>query len=468
MPCVLIVGDHPGASAWLADVFEARGYSTRTAVGVTDAIEELEDWSAQIICLDVTHRSTDAIDWLGQLKTASATSHVMIASSCATVQMAVDAMRAGALIVVETSADPNTWFAAVEQAVRDDARSMPRFSDTATEASFAFAGMIGASDGMRRLFQLIGVVAPTDATVLIHGENGTGKELVAAAIHDHGPRASQPFIKINCAAIPADLMESELFGHCKGAFTGAIGDKVGLMELAAGGSLLLDEIAEMPLSLQVKLLRVLQEREFRPVGGHRVIRATFRLISATNADVTAALSEGRLREDLYFRINTVLLTIPPLRERPEDIALLLAHFQSRFASQYGRRVTAIAPEAMDALMRYRWPGNVRELENVVERAVIVAKGSQVSIDDLPASLRIAEEEPRPILPTPTCHTLAEIEKRAILETLEQTSWNKRRAANILGLYRPTLYSKLRKHHINPQHGTARRSSAVRKDRTTNG
>ena len=228
---------------------------------------------------------------------------------------------------------------------------------------YAFSNIIGKSKNMRDLFELIEAVAASDANILIQGENGVGKELIAKAIHELSPRAKRPFIKINCAALPSELIESELFGHKRGAFTGAVSDKTGLMELADGGSLLLDEIGEMPASLQVKLLRVLQDREFRPVGGSRVIQPNFRLICATNINLDSALGEGKLREDLYFRINTVTLSIPALRDRTEDILLLADHFLDRFSTQHQRNIRSIKPDAAKALLRYRWPGNVRELEH---------------------------------------------------------------------------------------------------------
>ena len=253
--------------------------------------------------------------------------------------------------------------------------------------------------------------------MLIHGESGTGKELVASAIHEHSKRANGPFVKINCAAVPAELMESELFGHKKGAFTGAVSDKVGLVELASGGSLLLDEIGEMAPQLQVKLLRLLQEREFRPIGSTRVVRADFRLICATNASLDGP--SRKLREDLFFRINTITLEIPPLRERPEDIPLLSEHFLTTFARRHDRDVRTIHPAAQEALLRHAWPGNVRELEHVIERAVIVAEGAEILTEHLPDDVpdvpvpeqRVTEEAPA------ADHgqlTLAEIERQAIL------------------------------------------------------
>jgi two-component system, NtrC family, response regulator AtoC len=284
--------------------------------------------------------------------------------------------------------------------------------------------------------------------VLVHGENGTGKELVASAIHQLSRRASGPFIKINCAAIPSDLIESELFGHRRGAFTGAVAERVGLLELADGGSVLFDEIGEMQPALQAKLLRVLQEHEFRPVGGSRVVKADFRLICATNIDLDAALADRRLREDLYFRINTVTMRIPPLRERPEDIPLLTEHFIEKYSTQHGRPVEQCSPEAMRLLQRYRWPGNVRELEHAIERAVIVSTSTAIIPADLPQAVHDTQAPtPATNFSIPPHHTLEEIERLAIIQTLERTRGNKRAAASILGVYRPTLYSKLRKYKI---------------------
>ncbi len=252
---------------------------------------------------------------------------------------------------------------------------------------YSFANIVGQSKKMKDLFELIESVAASDANILIQGENGTGKELIANAIHYNSNRVKGPFIKINCAAIPKDLIESELFGYKKGAFTGATTDKIGLFEMAEGGSLLLDEIGEMPPYLQTKLLRVLQEREYRPIGSDRLVHVDFRLICATNIDLEVALREGKLREDLYFRINTITLRVPPLRERSEDIPLLCNHFLSKFNQRYQKAVRSISPAAYHLLIRNRWPGNVRELENAIERAVLVCKTGEIVPHDLPESIR---------------------------------------------------------------------------------
>jgi transcriptional regulator with PAS, ATPase and Fis domain len=319
---------------------------------------------------------------------------------------------------------------------------------------YAFSNIIGKSKNMRDLFELVEAVAESDANILIVGENGVGKELIANAIHVRSGRAAGPFIKINCAALPKELIESELFGYKKGAFTGATGDKVGLLELAAGGSLMLDEIGEMPLLLQTKLLRVLQEREYRPIGSDRTVKVDFRLICATNIDPEAAMRDGRLREDLYFRINTVTLRVPPLRERNEDLPLLCAHFLEKFNGRYNKAVKGISPAAYHLLIRFRWPGNVRELENAIERAVLVAKSPDVQPQDLPDSIR-GDAVPEDSFMVPPHHTLAEIERMAVVQTLQRTNWNKQEAAQILGLYRPTLYSKIKKHHIKDPRAASR-------------
>jgi transcriptional regulator with PAS, ATPase and Fis domain len=312
---------------------------------------------------------------------------------------------------------------------------------------------------MTHLFELVESVAASDANILIQGENGTGKELIANAIHYNSHRASGPFIKINCASIPRDLIESELFGYKKGAFTGAAADKIGLVEMAEGGSLLLDEIGEMPAYLQTKLLRVLQEREYRPIGSDRLVTVDFRLICATNVDLEVALRDGRIREDLYFRINTITVRVPPLRERTEDIPLLCDHFLSKFNQRYQKSIRSFAPSVYHLLIRNRWAGNVRELENAIERAVLVCKTGEITPADLPDSVRDSAASAREFT-IPPHRTLAEIERMAILQTLQRTNWNKQEAAQILGLYRPTLYSKMKKHEIRDNR-SSRRAAAQR-------
>jgi transcriptional regulator with PAS, ATPase and Fis domain len=308
----------------------------------------------------------------------------------------------------------------------------------------AYGEMLGSSPAIKRVFEMLESVAASDANVLIVGESGTGKELAANAVHAKSTRVDGPLVKINCAALPKDLIESELFGHVRGAFTGAATDKPGLLEEAHRGSLLLDEITEMPQDLQAKLLRVLEDRTVRRLGGAKTVPVDFRLICSTNREPETALREGRLRQDLYFRINTVTVALPSLRERSGDIPLLAKSFLERFRIKHSREVEGIDPEAYRRLLSYTWPGNIRELEHAVERAVLVARGKEISLADLPEPL---QADPSPGGSAPPPGSLEEIERVSIVRALESTGWNKQAAAHVLGLRRPTLYSKMRRHGI---------------------
>jgi formate hydrogenlyase transcriptional activator len=324
-----------------------------------------------------------------------------------------------------------------------------------------FAQIIGNSASLRRVLKHVETVAPTDSTALIYGETGTGKELIARAIHDLCPRRSKPFVKLNCAAIPTGLLESELFGHEKGAFTGAIAQRIGRFEVANGGTIFLDEIGEIPLELQTKLLRVLQEREFERLGSSRTLRTDARLIAATNRDLEAMVSEQKFRSDLFFRLNVFPIHVPPLREREGDIPLLVRHFTQQFSRRMNKQIETIPSATMDALCRYRWPGNVRELQNVIERAVIISTGPALSVDvaDLkfPKASRVVEEMTSPKWPTNGgLHgVLEQSERQQILKALEQCDWvvaGPKGAAIHLGMKRSTLQQRIRKL------GIARRSA----------
>jgi DNA-binding NtrC family response regulator len=463
---VLIADDEPDTAEWMTVLLESRGYEVRSALNGAAALKTCAEWPADVVLADLMLPDQDGITLLRELKEADAGRQVIMVTGYGSVTKAVEAMRAGALTFIEKPVDPEVLLATLDKASEQSALAAEnRRLREDLKQSRGFPNVIARSDKMKQLFELMKMVAPTDASVLIHGENGTGKELIAAAIHEHSKRAHQPFIRINCTAIPSELIESELFGHRKGSFTGAIADKVGLIEMAHGGSLLLDEIGEMPPALQVKMLRVLQEREFRPIGGTRTIRPDFRLICSTNVEINEALESRKIREDLYFRINTVTLAVPPLRERPDDVPLLAQHFIEKFATRHQRPVDALDPAAERALLRCTWPGNVRELEHVIERAVIVARGSTITEADLPESLKRQSEAVASSFVVPPHHTLADLERSAILQTLERTRWNKRAAASILGVYRPTLYSKLKKYKIadGPPTGRAARSGRSAND-----
>jgi two-component system, NtrC family, response regulator AtoC len=450
-PRLLIVEDEPDAAAALKELLEARGYDVRIAATAAKARVSHAEWQPDLVLMDLMLPDTSGLELLREIKDSGSPSEVIMVSGFGSIPKVVEAMNGGALSFVEKPIDMPLLFAKLDKAreILQLAQENQRLREE-LGTSGALGGLLARSEAMRQVVSIVRKVAPTDASILIHGESGTGKEVVATAVHQLSQRARAPFIKINCAAIPHDLIESELFGHQRGSFTGAIAERVGLLELADGGSVLFDEIGEMPANLQVKLLRVLQERAFRPVGSSRLVKSDFRLICATNADLDAALKDRTLRQDLYFRINTVTIRIPALRERPEDIAPLVDHFIARYAEQHDRQVDRCAPDALRALQRYRWPGNVRELEHAIERAVIVATGSAIRTVDLP----FGTNTPRESASTegfviPPHHTLEEIERLAIAQTLARTHGNKRAAASILGVYRPTLYSKMRKYNLGP-------------------
>src|ERR671911_52493 len=455
---VLAIDDEPAMTEWLKMVIEAEGYEVRTALIGTRGEEIFKQWRPDVVVSDLMLPDLDGIALLRRLKEIDPWPEVIVISGQGTVARAVEAGQAGAFYFLEKPVSPDGLMDMIRKA-NDPTQERAEHQQLKEQirGQYSFANIVGQSKKMKDLFELIESVAASDANILIQGENGTGKELIANALHYNSNRVKGPFIKINCAAIPKDLIESELFGYKKGSFTGAHTDKVGLFEMAEGGSLLLDEIGEMPPYLQTKLLRVLQEREYRPIGSDRIVRVDFRLICATNIDLDAALRDGKLREDLYFRINTITLRVSPLRERTEDIPLLCEHFLEKYRQRHQRNVKSIAPAAYHVLIRHRWPGNVRELENVIERGVLVAKGTEITVNDLPESLR-TENATTTEFVIPPHRTLAEIEKMAILQTLQRTNWNKQEAAQILGLYRPTLYSKMKKHDIRDAGKSARGGS----------
>jgi two-component system, NtrC family, response regulator HydG len=439
---VLVVEDDADVADQLAALVREWGFATRVSGSGRAVRATMRDWVPDLALVDLGLPDIDGMDLLRELRTKDVESVVI--SGRPSVAIAVDSVALGAWGVLEKPVSPCTLRSVLELAERRRsfrAATSPRNPD----GPDTLGELVSASHKMYEVFDLVRCVAPTDANVLITGEHGTGKELVANALHALSPRQDGPFIKINCAAIPEELMESELFGHRRGAFTGAVADRTGLFEAAAGGTLLLDEIGEMSPHLQSKLLRVLQERQARPVGGLRAVDLDFRLICATNSDLRTAATRGRFRQDLYFRINTIGIAVPPLRDRPEDIPLLASHLLARFSRRYGRNLSEFEPAASEALAAHPWRGNVRELEHAIEHAVVVSRGARITLEDLPDALQPQRRVPLPA--TQPMLPLAELERQAILRTLEHTRGNKRAAAAILGVYRPTLYSKLRKYRI---------------------
>src|SRR5918994_1114695 len=433
---VLAIDDEPAMTEWLKILLEHAGYEVRTALIGTRGEEIFRTWRPDAVVTDMMLPDVDGIELVRKFKQLEPEAEVIVITGQGNIPRSVEAVKAGAFDFLEKPIDAERLIDKLEKAIKqkslldENEQLKQKLQDR-----YKFQNVIGKSKKMQEL-----------------------KELIANAIHYNSKRSKGPFIKINCAAIPKDLIESELFGYKKGSFTGATMDKEGLLEMAEGGSLLLDEIGEMPSYLQTKLLRVLQEREYRPIGSDRIVRVDFRLICATNIDLDAALRDGKLREDLYFRINTITLRVSPLRERTEDIPLLCEHFLEKYRQRHGRNVKSIAPAAYHVLIRHRWPGNVRELENVIERGVLVAKGTEITVNDLPESLRTDSSTTTEFL-IPPHRTLAGIEKMAILQTLQRTNWHKQEAAQILGLYRPTLYSKMKKHEIKDLRAQQRAAAA---------
>ena len=444
-PRVLIVDDEPAIAEWLQLVLDSAGYGSEAARDTTAAMGLLSGQEFAVALVDLVLPDGDGFRLLELIKERDPAIEVIIMTGHSSIPKAVEATKQGAFYFVSKPFEAGEMLTLVGKAL-ERRRLLAETTDLRRQLAeqAAFGEILGTAPTMKRVFELLDSVASSDANVLIIGESGTGKELAANALHAKSARASGPLVKINCAALPKDLIESELFGHVKGAFTGASTDKAGLLEEAHKGSVLLDEITEMPMDLQAKLLRVLEDRQVRRLGGSRTVPVDFRLICSTNRDPDTAVREGQLRQDLYFRINTVTVKLPPLRERTTDIPILAKAFLERFKTKHARPVEGIDPEAYRRLLGYGWPGNVRELEHAIERAILVARGGEIGLGDLPEALRA---ETTATAAAPASGSLEEIERASILRALESTGWNKQAAAALLGLRRPTLYSKMRRHGI---------------------
>jgi two-component system, NtrC family, response regulator AtoC len=449
---VLVVDDEVSIADGLRMTLEAEGYSVRIAGSVATALSVMTQTDVQAAIVDLMLPDGDGLTLTRELKKRDPNIEVVVVTAYGSVRKAMEATKgAGAFYVLEKPFDPDELIGLIGHAL--DRRKLVA-ENTALRRRLveqtADSQILGKAPSMQRVMETIASVADTDANVLIVGESGTGKELIANALHERSRRKDGPWIKINCAALPKDLIESELFGHNRGAFTGATTDKVGLLEEAHQGSLLLDEITEMPIDLQAKLLRVLEERVVRRLGGAKSVPVDFRLISSTNRAPEVALKEGQLRRDLYFRINTVTIVVPPLRDRRDDVPILAHAFLEHYRAKHARQVDEIEPEAYRRLLSYPWPGNVRELQHAIERAVLVARTREITLADLPEGLQhgVGDQDGGSITPSEVpSGSLEDIERASILKALDATRWNKQAAAALLGLRRPTLYSKMRKHNI---------------------
>lgn len=460
---ILVVDDEPMISEGLKLVLGAEGYRVQTAHNFSAGRAAAQRTSFDLVISDLQlpDDPQGGLALLRTVKAKEAETEVIIITGYGSVAEAVEATKAGAFYFVEKPFEPEQMLLLVEKAL--ERRRLLTESENLRKhlQRSEFSQMIGGSKAMQAIYETIESVAKSDANVLIIGESGTGKELIANAIHFNSLRADHEFVKVNCSALPKELIEAELFGYMKGAFTGANQNRSGLIAEAKGGSLMLDEIGEMPLELQPKLLRVLEERRFRPVGSSETFEADFRLIAATNREPREAIKEGLMREDLFYRVSTITINVPPLRERSEDLQLLIDHFFQKFTNKYRRPLHGISQAAYQRLFAHRWPGNVRELQNAMERAVLLAKSNQIQPEDLPfgqlpgeANQDGAAAAPQFIVPHNL--TLAEIEKIVIAQTLKRTDGNKQEAARLLGIYRPRLYSKIRKYQLEVKSKPGRR------------
>jgi DNA-binding NtrC family response regulator len=446
---ILVVDDEVNARTALAELLRDEGYDVETAADAFKALGKYESFAPHVVVTDLKMPGMDGIELVKKVRAMEDPAAVVVMTAFGAVASAVDAMRAGAAEYLTKPLNFDELLVVLgkvfeQQDLRREARQLRQ----QLKCKLAPGNIVGASPPMQRVFEIVDQVAPSKATVLISGESGTGKELVANALHQRSPRANGPFIKLHCAALAESLLESELFGHERGSFTGAMARKDGRFQLADGGTLFLDEIGEISPSIQVKLLRFLQEHEFERVGGTQTIRVDVRVIAATNRNLPEEVAKGRFREDLFYRLNVVALEMPPLRDRRTDIAALAKFFLDRYAKDNGKAIEAFAPETLELLAAYDWPGNVRELENAIERAVVLATGSVLEARHLPPSVRPKlTPTGMPIVPGAT---MAELEHYAIVETLKATGGSTSKAAEMLGISTRTIQYRLHQYNEAPR------------------
>ncbi len=448
---ILIMDDEAQERKRIEEFLRRKGYETTGVSSVADAVDLMQRDRFDVFLTDCNIPGVDALRTSDEARKINPDTAVIIMTSYGTIETAVKAIKAGAYDYLPKPVDLDQLVVLIDRI--SERRSLIRENRELKEQlreRYKFDEIVSTSDAMEEVLNLAGRVAGSNATVLLRGESGTGKELIAKAIHYHSPRANFPLIKVNCAALPETLLESELFGHEKGAFTGATAKRIGRFEAADKGTLFLDEIGELTPGMQVKLLRALQEREFERVGGNQTIKVDVRVIAATNRDIEKAITEGKFREDLYYRLNVVSVVIPPLRERREDIPALLDHFIKKYRKENNKKITGVSAEVRDVLMRYDYPGNVRELENIVERAVVLAKGGLISTADLPITLRTMKSEGELStrkLKDSLNETLDTVERGLILDALKESGGVQTRAAERLGISERVLRYKLKKYKI---------------------
>jgi len=456
MDTILVVDDEINYLTVMEALLGDEGYEVYTAPGGQEALKLAGTSDVDLVLTDMKMPKMNGIELLSELKRLYPDLPVIMMTAFGTVEKAVEAMKTGAYDYILKPFKNEELLATIARALEYHHLILQnRMLLEDLDKKYGAPNIVGESQAMREILALVKRVATSRATVLISGESGTGKELVARAIHQQSPRAGKTFVSVNCAALTETLLESELFGHERGAFTHAVSMRKGRFELADGGTLFLDEVAEMSPALQVKLLRVLQEMEFERVGGNKTIKVDVRVVAATNRELKKEVEDGRFREDLYYRLNVVHLHIPPLRERQEDIAPLATHFLRKYAQENVRGEVRLSPEAMKLLLHYSWPGNVRELENVMERAVILCNQNLITVTDLPGELAGEPREASRLnidrfipIQTPLPEALEQIEEQMIRRALEQSGQIQVRAAEILGITKSLLQYKLKKYHLN--------------------
>ena len=446
---ILVVDDDKWTREFARKIFEREGYRIDTAAGGREAIKKIKGSVYDLVITDLVMKDCNGIEVLKKAREQSYDPEVIVMTGYSSVETAVKTLKLGAYDYLKKPLDPGRTILTIEQALekRKLRREVESFRSQ-VEEKFGVRQIITKSPKMCNVMRLVDLVMTNDSAVLIEGESGTGKELVARAIHFGGPRASRPFIALNCGALPEQLLESELFGHVKGAFTGADSNKKGIFEEADGGTLLLDEVGDMPLSLQVKLLRVLENGEVRKVGGTKSIHVNVRIISSTNRNLSSLLKEGKFREDLYYRLRVVPITLPPLRKRKEDIMPLLDHFLEVYSRKFKKNVQSFSDKALVMLLNYDWPGNIRELENLVEGTIIFSQSTVITPIEISTILQIKETSGENGEEGPSDLNIKKrfikLEREYILKALEENNWNQVKTARDLGIGRSTLWRKMEK------------------------
>jgi len=458
-PRILVVDDEMIVCESCKRILEEEGYEVGFALNGKEAFEKMKEDPFNIVITDLKMPEIDGMEVLRTLQKEYPDTVVIMITGFSTVETAVEAMKLGAFDYIPKPFTPDEVSIVVKKAIEQKRLLLENiYLRQELQEKYGFHNIVGKSKKMQEIFRIIAKVAPTDSTVLIYGQSGTGKELIARAVHFNSPRRDKQFVPVDCAVLSENLLESELFGHVKGSFTGAISTKPGLFEVADGGTIFLDEVGNISLSIQAKLLRVLQEREFTPVGGTKAKKVDIRLVAATNKDLEKMIKEETFREDLYYRLNFVPIYLPPLKERQEDIPLLAIHFLKKYSEEMGKMIKGFTPEAMEELMRYPWPGNVRELENVVGRTVVMIDEEMVRPEHLilPGKkekeglgdhVPITSEELKEIKKQVREKAVEDIERTFVLNALERHNWNITRAAEEVGMLRQNFQALMRKYNI---------------------